>query len=163
MEGRLGRWAGQVLAGVIATGARRRMRLGYVEFNEGADRFTAAGRFLHRSYAGLLQLGAQRRAEGRTGYEAPLRVALEELQRAAERERHVLLLTDGMPVVGDPRVARETEAARRHGVRIHTLFLGLGECPPVLDEISLRTGGVRFRARPVRGGGLRVEARGGHA
>ena len=100
--------------------------------------------------------GRRRRAEGRTSYEAPLRVALSEFSRRPGRNRHLVLLTDGVPVVGDPRVVHERALAQRLGVRVHTVFLGLGECPKVLDEISEATGGVRFVARPGPGGALRV-------
>ncbi len=96
MEGRLSRWAGQVVAGLVRTGARQRMRMGYVEFNHEAERFEAGGVFLHRRYRRLLGLSSRRRAEGRTNYEAPLRAALDRVarhrrprapRRAADRRR----------------------------------------------------------------------------
>ncbi len=156
MEGRLSRWAGEVVAGVVRTGARRRMRMGYVEFNHQAERFTDSGQFFHRSYRTLLALASRRRAEGRTNYEAPLQVTLEEFRGRPGRNRHLLLLTDGVPVLGDPGVRRERDLARRLGVKVHTIFLGLGPCPRVLDEISEATGGVRFVARPGTAGQLRL-------
>ena len=156
MEGRLSRWTGQVVAGVLRLGARRQMRLGYVEFNHDATRFAADGRFFHRRYPRLLARAARRRAEGRTNYEAPLRVALEEFARRPGCNRHVVLLTDGIPVLGDPEVARERALAVDLHVRIHTVFLGLGDCPAVLDAISSQTGGLRFHGRPTPDGGLRV-------
>jgi MoxR-like ATPase len=159
MEGRLSRWAGEVVAGVVRTGAKRRMRVGYVEFNHDAERFTDDGRFFHRRYERVLTLASRRRAEGRTNYEAPLRIALEEFRGRPGRNRHLVLLTDGVPVLGDPCVIRERELAQRLGVRVHTVFLGLGECPEVLDEISKATGGVRFVARPGAAGQLRVLCR----
>lgn len=156
MEGRLSRWAGQVFAGLVRTGARRRMRIGYIEFNHEAERFEAGGTFLHRRYRRLLALASRRRAEGRTNYEAPLRSALGELRGTAGRERHVVLLTDGVPVLGDPSVRRERALARELGVKVHTVFLGLGECPEVLDEISRETQGLCFIARPRPDGRLTV-------
>ena len=162
MEGRLSRWAGQVASGVVRLGARQRMRVGYVEFNHEARRFASRGRFFHRCYPELLGLAAGRRAEGRTTYEAPLRVALEEFERRRGGNRHVVLLTDGVPVLGDPAVRAERARARQLGVRIHSVFLGLGPCPPVLDEISAETGGLRFVGTPTPDGGLRLRPR-GHA
>jgi MoxR-like ATPase len=159
MEGRLSRWAGDVVTGIVKTAARRRMRVGYVEFNHEAERFTADGRFFHRGYRKLLALAARRRATGRTSYEAPLRLALREFEGRAGRNRHLVLLTDGIPVLGDPRVAGERARARQLGVEVHTVFLGLGDPPDVLDEISRETGGVRFVARPGSDGRLRVRAR----
>ncbi len=160
MEGRLSRWAGEVVAGIVRAGARRRMRLGYVEFNHAAERHAAGGRFFHRRYRGLLALAARRRAEGRTNYQAPLEIALRELRSRAGRNRHVVLLTDGVPVAGDPTLAAERAQARRLGVRIHTVFLGLGDYPPVLELISRETGGLRFDARPGADGRLRLRERG---
>ena len=159
MEGRLSRWAGQVVAGIVRLGARRHMRLGYVEFNHDATRFASGGQFFHRRYAQVLGLAARRRAEGRTNYEAPLRIALDEFRRRPGRERHLVLLTDGVPVLGDPRVTREREIARRLGVCVHTVFLGLGECPPVLDLLSRETGGLRFRGDPAPRGALHLHPR----
>jgi MoxR-like ATPase len=156
MEGRLSRWAGQVVAGLVRTGARRRMRMGYIEFNHEAERFEAGGAFFHRRYRRLLALAGRRRAEGRTNYEAPLRSALTELGLATGRERHIILLTDGVPVLGDPTVQRERALARELGVKVHTVFLGLGACPEVLDEISRETEGRCFVARPRPDGRVTV-------
>ncbi|HXZ84124.1 MAG TPA: vWA domain-containing protein, partial [Myxococcota bacterium] len=160
MEGRLARWAGEVVAGLVRVGARRRMRLGYVEFNHEAEHFAAGGAFFHRRYRRVLALAARRRAEGRTNYEAPLRAALSELRQSAGRERHIVLVSDGIPVLGDPSVRSERALARRLGVKVHTVFLGGGECPAVLDEISRETGGLRFEARVGPGGRLLVRERG---
>jgi Mg-chelatase subunit ChlD len=157
MEGRLGAWAGDVVCALAAFGRRRRMKLGYVEFNHAAERFSHASRFFHGRYDAIAALGARRRCEGRTSYQAPLAVALDELARTPERERHIVLLTDGVPVVGDPQVTAERAAARRLGVRVHTVFLGTGPRPEVLDRLALETGGLGFRARPRAGRGIRVE------
>ena len=110
MEGRLARWAGEVVAGLVRVGARRRMRLGYVEFNHEAERFAAGGAFFHRRYRRVLALAGRRRAEGRTNYEAPLRAALAEFKSTAGRERHIVLLSDGVPVLGDPAVLQRARA-----------------------------------------------------
>ncbi len=67
-----------------------------------------------------------------------------------------MLLTDGVPVLGDPYVRRERALARELGVKVHTVFLGLGECPEVLDEISRETRGLCFVARPRPDGRLTV-------
>ena len=160
MEGRLARWAGQLVAGVVRVGARRRMRLGYIEFNHEAERFASGGAFFHRRYRRVLALAQRRRAEGRTNFEAPLRAALGELRASAGREQHIVLLSDGVPVLGDPNVRSERALARRLGVKVHTVFLGSGECPAVLDEISRETDGLRFEARPGPGGRVTLRERG---
>jgi hypothetical protein len=72
----------------------------------------------------------------------------------------VVLLTDGRPVAGDPEVRAERRRARQLGVRIHTVFVGLGECPAVLDRLSAQTRGLGFRARAAAGGQIALEPRG---
>lgn len=159
MEGRLSAWTGEVVAGLVRMIRRRRMRMGYIEFHHEAERFLSEGRFFHRDCEALLALAARRRAEGRTSYEAPLRAALDAFRGVAHGRRHIVLLTDGVPVAGDPWVERERALARRCGVAVHTVFVGLGECPPVLDALSLETRGLRLRAIPRAGGRLEVRER----
>jgi uncharacterized protein with von Willebrand factor type A (vWA) domain len=159
MAGTLAEWAGELVAGIVKVAARRRMRVGYLEFHHKAIDFPVAGRLLHRSYGRLYQLAATTRTYGQTNYEAPLRLALEGLRGGMGRNRHVVMLTDGLPIIGDPTVKAERALAQRLGVQVHTVFLGSGDCPPVLDEISRETGGMRFWARPDSRGRLAVDVR----
>jgi len=159
MAGRLTVWSSQVVLGILRVAARRRMRVGYVEFHHRALPHHVGGRLLHRSYSRLAEQAGQAKAVGQTNYEAPLRAALEGLRGGSGRNRHVVLLTDGLPIIGDTTVRRERQLARRLGVALHTVFLGNGDCPPVLDDISLETGGLRFYGRPLAGGGLRLDER----
>ncbi|MCY3590478.1 MAG: AAA family ATPase [Acidobacteria bacterium] len=159
MAGRLTVWSSQVVLGILRVAARRRMRVGYVEFHHRALPHQVGGRLLHRSYSRLAEQAGQAKAVGQTNYEAPLRTALEGLRGGSGRNRHIVLLTDGLPIIGDTTVRRERQLARRLGVALHTVFLGNGDCPPVLDDISLETGGLRFYGRPLTGGGLRLEER----
>ncbi len=159
MAGRLTVWSSQVVLGILRVAARRRMRVGYVEFHHRALPHEVGGRLLHRSYSRLAEQAGQAKAVGQTNYEAPLRTALEGLRGGSGRNRHIVLLTDGLPIIGDTTVRRERQLARRLGVALHTVFLGNGDCPPVLDDISLETAGLRFYGRPTAGGGLRLEER----
>lgn len=159
MAGRLTVWSSQVVLGILRVAARRRMRVGYVEFHHRALPHHVGGRLLHRSYSRLAEQAGQAKAVGQTNYEAPLRTALEGLRGGSGRNRHVVLLTDGLPIIGDTTVRRERQLARRLGVALHTVFLGNGDCPPVLDDISIETAGLRFYGRPLAGGGLRLEER----
>ena len=159
MAGRLTVWSSQVVLGILRVAARRRMRVGYVEFHHRALPHEVGGRLLHRSYSRLAEQAGQAKAVGQTNYEAPLRTALEGLRGGSGRNRHIVLLTDGLPIIGDTTVRRERQLARRLGVALHTVFLGNGDCPPVLDDISLETSGLRFYGRPTAGGGLRLEER----
>lgn len=159
MAGRLTVWSSQVVLGILRVAARRRMRVGYVEFHHRALPHEVGGRLLHRSYSRLAEQAGQAKAVGQTNYEAPLRTALDGLRGGSGRNRHIVLLTDGLPIIGDTTVRRERQLARRLGVALHTVFLGNGDCPPVLDDISLETAGLRFYGRPTAGGGLRLEER----
>jgi uncharacterized protein with von Willebrand factor type A (vWA) domain len=68
----------------------------------------------------------------------------------------VVLLTDGVPVLGDPTVGRERRLARERGVRVHTVYMGAGATPEVLRTIARETRGACFRAAPDASGGLAV-------
>jgi Mg-chelatase subunit ChlD len=160
MEGGLGRAASQVVAGLVRLAARARMRVGYLEFHHEAEPFESDGAFFHRRYGRLLALAACERAEGRTSYEAPLRVALAAFAGAPRGSRHAVLLTDGVPVVGDPWVVRERGLARRLGVLIHTVVMGSGEPPAVLERLARETGGRCFVLEGASSGRLRVRERG---
>ena len=153
------RWAGAVVAGLVRAAARRRMRVGYIEFNHGAEPLGRGRQLLRRRYREILARAAVAQAAGRTNYEAPLDCALEALGDFRGGNRHLVMLSDGVPVLGDPHVLRARRVARRLGVRIHTVFLGRGTCPPVLDRVSLETGGARFTARPDPAGRIRVAQR----
>jgi MoxR-like ATPase/Mg-chelatase subunit ChlD len=159
MEGSLGRWAGEVSAALVRGAQRGSLRVGYVEFDHEATVYRERGRFFARDLEALLAAVAQARSGGRTNYQAPLCAALRELRRVPGAERHVVLLTDGLPVAGDPEVRAERALARRMGVRVHCVFIGLGAGPPVLERLAQETGGLEFRARPMPGGQIRVESR----
>ncbi|MBM4383032.1 MAG: AAA family ATPase [Deltaproteobacteria bacterium] len=146
MEGARTRLAADVIAGIVRAAGKRRMRIGYVEFHHDAEPLLVDGALFHRRTRALLERARLARAEGRTSYEAPLRVALAALRALGQRGGHIVLLTDGMPVVGDARVTRERALAQELGARIHTVFLGTEEMPALLPELAGETGGICFRA-----------------
>ena len=159
MEGRLDRWAAGLVDSLVRHAARRRARVAYVEFDHRARRYRCDSRFLHRGYARLLGQIGRAVPGGRTNYQAPLRATLEELERAPDADRHIVMLSDGLPVAGDPEVRAERRLARRLGVRVHTVFVGTGPCPAVLDQLSRETGGRGFLARPGPGGRMGLRER----
>ncbi len=152
MEGARTRVAADVVAGVVRACAKRRMRVAYVEFHHDAEPFREEGQLFHRRYRRVLARARLARSEGRTSYEAPLRLALQALGERAERGAHILLITDGVPVAGDPSVRRERRAARELGARIHPVYLGGEAMPSVLRELAAETEGVCFEARRERSG-----------
>lgn len=159
MAGPRNRWAREVVAGLIRIASRRKMRVGYIEFHHRALPRPVAGRLLHRSYGKLISLAAKAHPLGQTNYQEPLHLALDTLQGRRGKNRHIVMLTDGLPITGDVRVKGERRLAERLGVSVHTVFLGEGECPSILDVISKETGGLRFLARVARAGTLTVEER----
>lgn len=64
------------------------------------------------------------------------------------KNKHLLFLTDGAPTQGDAELQGEQAMAKRLGVRIHTVFIGQGDYPPILDTLALATNGARFQAIP---------------
>ena len=48
----------------------------------------------------------------------------------------------------DAELDEEQAWAKRLGVSIHTVFIGDGEYPPILDTLAMNTGGARFQAVP---------------
>lgn len=160
MEGRLGRWASQAVAGIVGLAARRRMRIAYVEFNDQTTAFQVAGRLFHRGYADVLRAASRRTAEGQTTLSAPLSLALDAFERqSASAGRHVVLLTDGLPVLGDPDLRVEQARLRSAKVHVHTLFLGLGPCPQILERLSASSAGLCLRPRPGSDGRLEIVER----
>jgi len=65
-------------------------------------------------------------------------------KRAADQ--HVLFITDGQPTSGERAVGEQIARAQALGVAVHTIFIGNAACPPILDELSVTTGGERFTA-----------------
>ncbi len=152
-------WASELICGLVRAAARRRMRVGYLEFHQRAIPRILGGRLLHRRYEQLNQLVREARPMGQTNYEAPLRMALDALRGRRGANRHVVMLTDGLPILGDTQVRAERALAKKLGVSLHTVFVGDGASPPVLDSISHETSGLRFQAIE-RSGSLVLSERG---
>jgi hypothetical protein len=129
-----------------------RLRVGYLEFNHVAERFTLHGRFVHRAYAALAARAAQAVCTGRTSYQAALGAAL--AARLPRGACDVVMISDGIPVVGDPAVRSERQLALVRGWKLHTVFVGLPPVPPVLIELARETRGLSFcvAAAPSRDG-----------
>ena len=90
------------------------------------------------------------RCSGLTNYQKALHDALQEFSQPGlgSKNKHLLFLTDGAPTQGDSELEDEQAWAKRLGVSIHTVFIGSGEYPAVLDTLALSTNGARFQAIP---------------
>jgi len=159
MEGRYARWTSSVVTRLVDMVRRKRMRIGYIEFNHISRKYTHDGRFFTRDYEKIVDQAANVSCSGVTNYQYPLRDALQELRRGNTRNKHILFLTDGEPTQGDWLVREERKVAKNLGVSIHTLFIGTTECPEILDILSEETEGSQFIATPDERGGLQIGER----
>ncbi|MCZ6557374.1 MAG: AAA family ATPase [SAR324 cluster bacterium] len=159
MEGRYARWTSSVVTKLVEMVRRKRMRVGYIEFNHVSHKYQHDGRFFTRDYDKIIDSAANVTCSGVTNYQYPLRDALEEFRKGRSENKHILFLTDGEPTQGDWLVREERRQAKGMGVAIHTLFIGTTECPEILDILSEETDGSRFLATPNDKGGLLIEER----
>lgn len=159
MEGRYARWTSSVVTRLVDMVRRKRMRIGYIEFNHVSRKYTHDGRFFTRDYDKIVDQASNVSCSGVTNYQYPLRDALQELRRGNTRNKHILFLTDGEPTQGDWLVREERRLAKALGVSIHTLFIGTTECPEILDILSEESDGSQFLATPDDRGGLQIAER----
>ena len=159
MEGRYARWTSSVVTKLVEMVRRKRMRIGYIEFNHVSRKYTHDGRFFTRDYDKIVDQASNVSCSGVTNYQYPLRDALQELRRGNTRNKHILFLTDGEPTQGDWLVREERRLAKVLGVSIHTLFIGTTECPEILDILSEESEGSQFLATPDDRGGLQIAER----
>ena len=159
MEGRYARWTSSVVTKLVEMVRRKRMRVGYIEFNHVSHKYQHDGRFFTRDYDKIIDSAANVTCSGVTNYQYPLRDALEEFRKGRSENKHILFLTDGEPTQGDWLVREERRQAKGLGVAIHTLFIGTTECPEILDILSEETDGSKFLATPNDKGGLVIEER----
>jgi uncharacterized protein with von Willebrand factor type A (vWA) domain len=138
---------------------KKRMRIGYIEFNHVSRKYAHDGRFFTRDYEKIVEKASNVSCSGVTNYQYPLRDALAELKRGGGANKHILFLTDGEPTQGDWLVREERKQAKSQGVSIHTLFIGTTECPEILDILSAETDGSQFLATPDERGGLLIAER----
>ncbi len=159
MEGRYARWTSSVVMRLVDMVRRKRMRIGYIEFNHVSHKYQHDGRFFTRDYDKIVDIAGNVTCSGVTNYQYPLRDALEEFRKGRAENKHILFLTDGEPTQGDWLVREERRNAKQLGVAIHTLFIGTTECPEILDILSEETDGSKFLATPNDQGGLLINER----
>jgi MoxR-like ATPase/Mg-chelatase subunit ChlD len=154
MEGRYARWTSSVVTKLVELVRRKRMRIGYIEFNHVSRKYSHGGRFFTRDYDKIIEIASNVVCSGVTNYQFPMREALKEFRVRGTHNKHIVFLTDGEPTQGDWLVREERRMAKALNVAIHTLFIGTTECPEILDVISEETGGCQFLAMPDEQGGL---------
>lgn len=152
-------WASVVARATLQLCKRNRMSLGYAHFNDKAQLFYDHMDFFTKKYDVMERWASEVVSEGTTNYEDPLQRVLHEFSLLPQtkiqnpqlkQNRHIVLLTDGVPTEGDLLVEREREKARELGVTVHAVFIGSESTryPQALEFISAETSGSQFRAIP---------------
>lgn len=85
MQGMWNLWASLLCTSVTELAKKQKMRVGYIEFNSRAQKFTTGSdsknqHFFMNDYQGLALRMSQVKVEGLTNYEAPLSIALDEFE-----------------------------------------------------------------------------------
>jgi MoxR-like ATPase len=159
MAGIYSNWASSVILRLVEMARKKRMRVGYIEFNHLSTKYQVAGKFFIRDYERMSQRALHLHCSGCTNYQNSLEDALTEFKRLGSGNQHILFLTDGVPTQGDWEVKAERELAKELGVAIHTIFIGKNKCPRILEIISEETNGAQFQASTDRYGVIRIEER----
>lgn len=156
MTGKSSLWVSMVVVGLVEMARRRKMAVGYVEFNHQSFKFTDESRFFTTNYEVLMRRSMDCQCSGFTDYQNALNDALGEFAHIRGGRQHIVFLTDGMPTSGDKEVKEELKMAQRLGVSIHSIFIGREQCPPILRKISRDTNGVHFQVMPNKEGMVKV-------
>lgn len=159
MAGIYSKWASSVILRLVELARKKRMRVGYIEFNHLSTKYQVEGKFFVRDYEKMSQRALHLHCSGCTNYQNSLEDSLMEFRRLGRGNQHILFLTDGVPTQGDWEVKAEREMAKELGVAIHTIFIGKNKCPRILEIISEETGGAQFQASTDRNGIIRIEER----
>jgi MoxR-like ATPase len=159
MAGVYSKWASSVILRLIELAKKKRMRVGYIEFNHLSTKYQMEGKFFVRDYDKISHRALNLHCSGCTNYQNSLEDALTEFQRFGRGNQHILFLTDGVPTQGDWEVKAERQLAKELGVAIHTIFIGKNKCPRILEMISEETDGAQFQAATDRYGVIRIEER----
>jgi MoxR-like ATPase len=159
MAGIYSKWASSVILRLIELARKKRMRVGYIEFNHLSTKYQVDSKFFVRDYDKMQQRALALHCSGCTNYQNSLEDALMEFQRMGRGNQHILFLTDGVPTQGDWEVKAERALAQELGVAIHTIFIGKNKCPRILEIISEESDGAQFQASTDRHGVIRIEER----
>ena len=159
MAGIYSKWASSVILRLVEMARKKRMRVGYIEFNHLSTKYQVDGKFFMRDYEKMTRRALHLHCSGCTNYQNSLEDALHEFKRLGRGNQHILFLTDGVPTQGDWEVKAERALAQELNVSIHTIFIGKNKCPRILEILSEETNGAQFQASTDRYGIIRIEER----
>ena len=91
MQGMWNDWAGLLCSSVMDLASKRRMRMGYLEFNSRVNKYVddRLGHFFTSEYNLLRDRISSARCDGLTNYELPLSMALAEFDKSLPRHRRI--------------------------------------------------------------------------
>jgi uncharacterized protein with von Willebrand factor type A (vWA) domain len=145
MTGSRAQWSSMLILGLIRMTRRRRMRLGYMEFNHQTTKYLKERVFFTRSYNRIGDMASRCLCSGFTNYQLPLLDVIREFNIVHDKIKHVVFITDGRPTEGDREIAREIELAKRDNIAVHSIYIGKKESPEILRILSKETGGAHFQ------------------
>lgn len=157
MMGVYSEWSSSVVKGVIELARTKNMKVGYIEFNHKSFKHLRNNKFFSRDYNWMLKSATATDCSGNTNYEDAFKDALAEFKGRGLRNKHILFITDGIPTSGDCEVIEQRKKAKKLGVCIHSIFIGLKNFPSILDKISTETQGTQFIASRKNDGFIRIQ------
>ncbi len=157
MTGSRAQWSSMLILGLVRIARKRRMRLGYLEFNHQSTKFLRNRTFFNRSYTRIGDIASRCRCSGFTNYQLPLLDAIKEFKDVSDRIKHVVFITDGRPTEGDREISREIKIAQKDGIAVHSIYIGKKESPEILRTLSKKTGGAHFQVGPDENGSLKLK------
>jgi uncharacterized protein with von Willebrand factor type A (vWA) domain len=157
MTGSRAQWSSMLILGLVRIARKRRMRIGYLEFNHQSTKFLRKKIFFNRSYAMIGDIASRCRCSGFTNYQLPLLDAIKEFRNVYDRIKHVVFITDGRPTEGDRDISREIKLAQTDGIAVHSIYIGKKDSPEILRILSKKTGGSHFQVGPDDAGALKLK------
>ena len=155
MAGIYSKWASSVILRLVEMSRKKRMRVGYIEFNHLSTKYQVDGKFFMRDYEKMTRRALHLHCSGCTNYQNSLEDALHEFKRLGRGNQHILFLTDGVPTQGD----WEVKGRARPGAgieRLHPHHFHRQEQMPAHPGHPLR--GDQRRAVPGLDGSVRRDS-----
>jgi hypothetical protein len=145
MTGSRAQWSSMLILGLVRIARRRRMRIGYLEFNHQSTKYMKHEIFFNRSYNMIGDIASRCSCSGFTNYQLPLLDVIKEFTRVYDKIKHVVFITDGRPTEGDREITREIELSKKEKIAVHSIYIGRKESPEILRCLSEKTGGTHFQ------------------
>jgi Mg-chelatase subunit ChlD len=156
MTGSRSHWSSMFILGLIQLVRKKRMKLGYIEFNHHSKKYMNRSAFFSRAYKKVSEVASRCRCNGFTNYQLPLQDAFREFRDITVRGKHIVFITDGRPTDGDREIAGEISQAQRENITVHSIYIGKREPPDILYTLSDKTGGAHFQVGSDDDGRIRL-------